>query len=329
MADISFSIITPAYNNVEEVKKFLDSVHNDKLKDRTLEVIVVDDCSKDYSIKKAVEEGGFAKYIRLEKNSGPSMTRNTGAKSAKNDILIFADSDVVFNNDTISRVRDIFKKNEAIDVFGGEYDIVPANPSIATKFKALMGRSWCPAEGVTTVFLARFGAIRKKVFDGLGGFDTELKTAAIEDYDLGRRLMNKGYVIHYDPTVTVRHHFPAFKKQVELFFNRAFMWVYVLKRYGKFDNICTTPVQGAAQICGFASVFFLAASLIKSAFIYPALIMLAAFILMNMRFFKLTLKNEGMIFTIMAIPMALIVACAITLGTFFGMASFFILRKNA
>ena len=329
MDDLSFSIITPAYNNAEEVKKLLDSVREEVLKDRTLEVIVIDDCSREYFVRDVTEKSGFARYIRLESNSGPSTARNIGAKNAKNAILIFVDSDVVFNSDTISKVRDVFNKNKTIEVFGGEYDIVPANPSIATKFKSIMGRSWCPTGGVTTVFLARFGAIKKRVFDELGGFNADLKTAAVEDYELGRRLTDKGYTIYYDPTVTVKHHFPAFKKQVKLFFDRAFMWVYILKHYKRFDNICTTPALGLTQVCGFASVSLFIASLIKPVFICPALSMLVVFILMNMRFFKLTMKNEGAIFTLLAVPMALIVASSITFGTFFGMVNFFILRKNA
>ena len=135
---LSMSLITPAYNNADEVRKLLASIKPEFLNDPTLEVIVVDDSSSDDSIGRVVKESGFARYIRLAKNSGPAEARNIGAKSAKNEVLVFVDSDVILNSDTLSRIRDKFIHDKSVAVLGGEYDLEPANPCFSTKFKSLM-----------------------------------------------------------------------------------------------------------------------------------------------------------------------------------------------
>ncbi len=320
------SIITPAYNNPEQLEKLLGSIRPEAAGDSALEVIVVDDCSKDGSIKMAAAKYEFASYIRMGKNNGPAAARNEGAKFAKNDILLFLDSDTIVNSGTLPKIKEAFKKDSSIAAICGEYDIEPINESFAAKFKALMARSWIPRDNHITVFVARVGAIKKEVFEKLGGFDTGIRTASSEEWEFGRRLGNNGFTIHYDPSITVRHHFPAFKKQVRLFFHRAFMWVYVFKKYGGFDNTCTTPILALAQICGFLSLSFFILSAVNPNLLYAALSSFILFMTGSLRFFKLTLEREGLIFTLKAIPPALILSCSIVLGAFTG-AAYFLLRR--
>lgn len=323
----TFSFITPAYNNPQEVKKLLDSIRPEFQKDPTIEVLVVDDCSKDDGLRKIAAESGFAKYIRLEKNSGPARARNVGAEAAKNDILIFVDSDVVLNEDTLQRIRDKFR-DEKVGILGGEYDLEPANPSPAARFKALMVASWRPKENFVTVFLTRIGAIKKEIFAKFGGFDASLKTASVEDYEFGRRLMDAGHILYYDPAITVRHHFPPFRKQVKLFFHRAFMWVYTFRRCGKFDNTCTTPLQGISQLCGFLAIVSLSLSAVNIKLLFVSAAFLVIFVLTSSRFFLSTLEHEGLIFTLRAIIMALIISCSIALGALWGVIYYFAISRS-
>lgn len=328
MVDISLSLITPAYNNAEEVMKLIESARAEASMDSNFELIVIDDCSKDDSIRLVSEKAGYVRYLRMDKNSGPAAARNAGARIAKNDIIVFLDSDVILNSDTLSRVKDRFRTDEKISILGGEYDIEPANPSLGTKFKSLMVRSWMPSGNTVTVFLTRLGAIKRDIFNELGGFDINLRTASVEDYEFGRRLMEKGYTIYYDPDITVKHHFPPFRKQVELFFHRAFMWIYVFKRHGKFDNTCTTPMDGVSQVFGFLSTISLMSGLLYPNLMYPGILFLLLFIITDYRFFKLTLKNEGFVFTLEAIPMALIISCSIVLGSAWGVVYYFLCNNS-
>ncbi len=95
----SVSIIIPAYNTGESILKTLGSINRQVPKDIKFEVIVVDDGSST-PIKEILEKSklklSFEPFIvRQERNGGSAQTRNIGASIAKNEILIFLDSDIV------------------------------------------------------------------------------------------------------------------------------------------------------------------------------------------------------------------------------------------
>ena len=78
------SIITPVYNAERFLSETIKSVKEQTYKN--WELLLVDDCSKDNSakiIKEFNRTDDRIKYIKLEKNSGASISRNTGIKNAK------------------------------------------------------------------------------------------------------------------------------------------------------------------------------------------------------------------------------------------------------
>jgi glycosyltransferase involved in cell wall biosynthesis len=78
------SIIIPVYNVSKYLRKCLDSVINQTLKD--IEIIVVNDCSPDplddEICKEYVKKDNRIKYIKHKKNLGLGGARNTGIKNA-------------------------------------------------------------------------------------------------------------------------------------------------------------------------------------------------------------------------------------------------------
>ncbi len=88
------SIITPSYNSEKYIGETIKSVLNQSYKN--WELIIVDDCSKDYSreiIVKFSEQYPNIKYVLLEKNSGAAEARNVALKLAKGRFIAFLDSD--------------------------------------------------------------------------------------------------------------------------------------------------------------------------------------------------------------------------------------------
>ena len=91
------SIITPVYNAGRFLSDTIKSVQNQTYKN--WEMLLVDDCSKDNSaqiIKEFQKYDDRIKYIKLEKNSGASVSRNTGIKNAKGRFIAFVDSDDIW-----------------------------------------------------------------------------------------------------------------------------------------------------------------------------------------------------------------------------------------
>ena len=110
------SVIVPVYNVEKYLKKCLDSLVNQTLKD--IEIIVVNDGSPDNSDK--IIEKYAQKYKNIKaytkENGGLSDARNYGLKKATGDYIAFVDSD-----DYVS--KDMYKKmyEKAIN---GNFDMV-------------------------------------------------------------------------------------------------------------------------------------------------------------------------------------------------------------
>lgn len=86
------SVIIPAYNCAESISKAIDSVLSQNV---ALEVIILNDCSKDYLDDVMQKYQGYdnVKYIKNEKNLGAAKTRNKGVTLAKGEYVAFLDGD--------------------------------------------------------------------------------------------------------------------------------------------------------------------------------------------------------------------------------------------
>ena len=90
----TISIIIAIFNRKDELFELLNSLSFQT--DKAFEVIIVDDGSL-IPLLPTVElfqDRLDIQFFRKD-NSGPGLTRNYGAKRAKNDWLVFVDSDVI------------------------------------------------------------------------------------------------------------------------------------------------------------------------------------------------------------------------------------------
>jgi len=99
------SVVIGTYERFELVQKSIESVLNQSY--NNIELIVVDDCSKDERYKSFFNSKDF-KFIQLEKNSGlPACPRNIGIKASTGKWISFLDDDDFFLTDKISKQMEL------------------------------------------------------------------------------------------------------------------------------------------------------------------------------------------------------------------------------
>ena len=101
-----FSIIVPAYNMEDYIKRTLDSIKKQTFKD--YEVIVVDDGSTDKTVEIAKKEK--VKVIE-HKHAGLSVVRNAAIKEATGEYLVMLDSDDWWDKDLLKKLNESSKNN--------------------------------------------------------------------------------------------------------------------------------------------------------------------------------------------------------------------------
>ena len=113
----TISIIIAIYNRKDELFELLNSLSHQT--DKDFEIIIVDDGSKiDLRPTTALFNESLNIQFYRKDNTGPGLSRNYGARRAKNDWLVFVDSDVIVEKDYIENIK---KKITEIpcDAFGG------------------------------------------------------------------------------------------------------------------------------------------------------------------------------------------------------------------
>lgn len=181
---------------------------------------------------------GLEKLIieSLEENKGPAFARNHGASIASGNVLFFMDSDVELLPSTLTIVKSHFSKNNDSDALIGSYDNNPSSHTLVSKYRNLLHHHTHQlADKKATTFWGACGAIKKEVFQGIGGFSISFDKPSVEDIELGYRLKEKGYNIVLDPGLQVKHLKKwTFINMVQTdIFNRARPWTKLLHRYKK------------------------------------------------------------------------------------------------
>ena len=297
------SLVITAHRAGPMLDACLDSAA--KLEPAPREVIIAID-GNDSAVRAAAEARGF-RIVRHPSAPGVSAARNSGAKSATGDIVVFADSDVLLPKDHIARLVQAFADHpEASGVFGS-YDNQPAAQSLVSRYRNLLHHyTHQHASREARTFWAGGGAIRREAFDAVGGFDENYRLPSVEDIELGYRLRKAGHRIRLVPSWQVKH----LKKWTfgDLIFTdigrRAIPWTRLLRREGRLDNDLNIDhrarMSGVLVGAGFAT-------LIAGTFWHPALffgaLLLALATALNRTFYRFLAHRGGWPFAIASIPL--------------------------
>jgi glycosyltransferase involved in cell wall biosynthesis len=176
------SVVIAAYNEVRYIGRCVRSLQAQT--HRPLELIVVDDGSRDGTADVLARFEG----VRLlrQPHLGAGRARNTGARVATGEILVFVDADMEFPPQFVARLVAPMLENGAIGTFTRE--IMVANGDRRWARAHMLGR-FLPADcHFPAGFPDRwenFRAIRRDAFWAVGGFDA---IGHGEDVTVGRKL---------------------------------------------------------------------------------------------------------------------------------------------
>ena len=222
-ANPTLSIVIAIFNRKDELSELLNSLTRQT--DGVFEVLVIDDGSQiDLKPTVALFENMLDISYYRKTNSGPGLTRNYGAARAKNDWLLFVDSDVIVEADYIQNIKKNLQ-NSACDAFGGA-DKAHKGFNLMQKAISYSMTSVFTTGGIrgNKKAVSRFQprsfnmGVRKATFEAVGGF-SEMRIG--EDPDLSMTLWEKGYKTAFFDDIAVYHKrrvdFGKFSKQVYQF----------------------------------------------------------------------------------------------------------------
>ena len=170
------SVIIALYNAENVIGRCLESVYRSSFKD--YEVIVVDDCSTDNSYEVA---GRFpCRLFNLPVNSGPARARNYGVEQSKGDILFFIDSDTELDEKALGLINETFKQENDLAAIVGLPEKRSLGQGMASAYNALKNHYTLATAGrYCDYFTTQVGAVRRKTFLEVGGFDKRFRGADV------------------------------------------------------------------------------------------------------------------------------------------------------
>ena len=94
MAEPFLSIVIPVYNEARRIRDTLERIsHFKEMKPYSIELIVVDDGSRDQTVEIVSDFPGL-RLVRNDRNHGKGFTVRHGALEARGELLLFTDADL-------------------------------------------------------------------------------------------------------------------------------------------------------------------------------------------------------------------------------------------
>lgn len=233
MTKLQLSIIIVSYNTKKMTLDTIKSIYRHS-HDINLEIIVVDNISKDGSVealKKLASKKKNLHFIEEKKNWGFGIANNIGAKKAKGEYLLFLNSDTLVHPDVLPYSLSWFTSHPKTGVYSCRLEYKDKTTQASGGYFPTLGRLFAWQFFLDDLPLVRrlvksvhpyikhplysrltnldwvtgaFMMIPKKIFDQVKGFDKKI-WLYVEELELCYRINQAGYQVVYDPTHSITH----------------------------------------------------------------------------------------------------------------------------
>lgn len=204
------SIIIPAYNEEKNIARCLDSILNSNYPKKKLEILVIDDGSKDGTLKiaKKYEKNGVKVFHK--ENSGKANSLNYGIEKAKGEIIATLDADSYIMPKTIRKMLPHFSDKAVAAVTaavktGPPKTFIQELQKVEYIYTLFSRRLMCFLDAVN-VTPGPFSMFRSWVFGEVGGFDPY---NILEDQEIAMRIQSYNYKIRSSMDASVYTEVPA------------------------------------------------------------------------------------------------------------------------
>ena len=303
----TISVIIPVYNGAAYLKACLGAVIASAYP--SYECIVVNDGSTDDSERIA---GQFsARVLNLSGGPfGPAYARNRGVEVARADILFFLDADIVLSPGALRRVQNLFQERTDVAAVFGSYDARPAARGLISQYRNLL-HHFVHQNGnrEASTFWAGCGAIRRFVFEKIGGFDDQrFSRPSIEDIELGYRLREAGYRILLEKTLQGTHLkrwslYALIRTDITC---RAVPWSRLILETKKLpDDLNLKWGQRASFALVALACVFLVLAVVRPEWVALAAAALVGVAILNRELYAFFFRQHGVIFATTCVPLHL------------------------
>lgn len=198
----SFSIIIPCRNAGRTLEKCIKALLASDYPAGSFEIIVSDDRSTDNSLE--IARSYPVKIAETRQKSGPGGARNRGAELASNECLIFLDSDIIVEQETLAKFNAAINRYPAYTVIQAIYGAGDYKTSFSRFQQNWFSYFYTLRENYPTGTLSTSCiAIKKSDFMDAGKINPHLRTN--EDTEFGYRLALEGGKILICTDIEVFH----------------------------------------------------------------------------------------------------------------------------
>jgi glycosyltransferase involved in cell wall biosynthesis len=199
----SLSILVCTHRRPKGLEALLEALVPQVDEHARCEIVVVNDGTHDETYAAiAARFAGNILYCVLEQNVGIAEARNAAAKMAAGDYLVFTDDDCVPPPFWVDWLAARLAQHPELDVVAGTTKpLWPKKPGFVARMRAV--HELIPMTAVTRetiIFPTAIVAVRRKLFDRLGGFGFPDFDGAGEDTEFATRLSLAGAAGAYDPS---------------------------------------------------------------------------------------------------------------------------------